>query len=296
MVVVIKQIGILTGSHLVADFNLSLKGIPLKFAYSMYAFILGEMTYPFEIVAIIVLGGIASVFIAGAPIRRWLSHTSTVYALGFVTVSILFTSLVTTFLSTHTSFIYTPSRTFFALPFLLIAFGVLHATIRKPLLQHGLFLMFMLANLYGINNWITNRHFMMPVYAIPWKEVMEDLRGKDGMIFSDESLCYEYYRNHLDGVYPDLMKSASFQDIAAEIRERLSNEEPLSVFVVLTGRESTGSEVDKEIVTHLATVGKRVSQRKYLFIDEDYRSIKSKLTGRDSYDAKLTLFEYELWR
>lgn len=135
LVITVKQIGTLIGSDQVADLNTSFKAIFIKTAYSLYAFLLGETIYPFEIIAIVILVLITVVFVTNFPQKNFFSSTAVVYSISILIGGILFTSVVTTFISKHTSFIYTPSRTLFALPFFFLLLGLFYTNIQKNFLD-----------------------------------------------------------------------------------------------------------------------------------------------------------------
>jgi hypothetical protein len=289
VLITVRQIHALLNLHQAADLNLSPKVIPLKIAYSLSAFVLGEMIYPFEVLGIgIVLLIVITLIASSSRLPQVFDDATAWYASGLAITGIVCTSLITTFVSTHTSFIYTPSRTFFGLPFLFLFFGIVYSKIHKVVFKYILIGAFLVANIYGISNWITNRHFLMPVYATPWKEVLDDVKGESGIILVDESLCYSYYRSTRQGTYPALQAPESIHDLYT------STDQQPHVFLVLMGRESTEPELRKDIVEYITTRGTKLFERKYLLLDESYRNIKSRILGRDTYDAKLTLLKYEL--
>jgi hypothetical protein len=113
-------------------------------------------------------------------------------------------------------------------------------------------------------------------------------------MLADESHCYVYYRNARKGVYPELRKFNSIEDLSSEIAQSASQHQPLPVILIMMGRESTETEVGEEVVNYIQTKGTKIYERKYLVLDDEYRRIKSRITGRDTYDAKLTLLKYEL--
>jgi len=278
----------------IAYLNESPVAIPLKFAYSIYVCILGEMIYPFEIVAIIVILGLIISVLAGAPIKKWWKQNVTIYSFGLVIIGVIFTSFIATLIARHLSFFAISSKTFFVLPFLMLFFGVIYTTIKRPFFKYVLLASFALANIYGINNWLMNRHFLMATYAVPWKEVIRDLNGKDGIILCDESIHYDYYSKQTEGVYPELINPISVNDLSITIQERLIKKRHLTVFLILIGRDTSICTIEGEIVDYIQKTGNLVSLRKYLMIDERYRKIRSMILGRESYDAKISLYEYEM--
>lgn len=134
---------------------------------------------------------------------------------------------------------------------------------------------------------------MMPVYAVTWKEVLNDISGSDGLMLADESLCYEYYSKELRGNFPKLIKSNSVDELQAEI-EKHKTENSLNIFLIILGRESTKSELNSDVIDYVKLIGEKVYEKKYFELDPSYRKIKSKILGRDEYEAKLTLYKYKI--
>lgn len=293
--VITRQINKLINWHQTADLNTSAWVIPIKIGYGLYSFIFGEMIFPFEIFAIVTGLVIFIAVLFSFPKFKELSRNDNIkFALGPVVIGLLFTSVITTFISTHTSFIYTPSRTFFALPFLFLFGGGFYSIMKKEIFRKLIILVFLLINIYGISNWILNRHFLMPVYATPWKEVLSDLNGNEGIILVDESLCYKYYQNMLRGVYPVFRNPQTISELTNDAENSFSKNHSRNIFLIIMGRESTKVELNKDVIDYIQTKGTKLFEKKYLIQDESYKKIKSRILKRNSYDAKLTLFKYEL--
>ena len=279
----------------VADLNTSPFAVLLKCGYSFYAFLIGETIYPFESVAVVCLIIITVIGIIAFFKFKLYRDKLFLYSFGLALVGIIFTSVITTYISTHTSFIYTPSRTFFGLGFLFLALGILYSRIQNAAMRYFLLGSLIIVVGYGDYNWAMNRHFLMPVYATPWKEVLGDLRDRDGLIFADEGLCYSYYQNHLQGTYPELQQFSSVNELSEKVLENLTEHpEGVAVYVLLQGRESTESQISPSVITYLQENGTLEYARKYLPIDDTYQRIKSKILHRESYDAKITLYKYIL--
>ena len=295
MVITIGQIGGLRALGHAADLNASPFAMLVKCGYSAYAFLLGETVYPFESIAVIFAALLVGIVLVGAWRNSIFKGGQLWFHGGLAISGILFTSVITTYISTHTSFIYTPSRTFFGLGFLYAALGVFHDSLKTSRLKYLLIGIFAVVIGYGDYNLAMNRHFLMPVYATPWKEVLRDLRDEDGMIFADEGLCYDYYQNHLGGAYPVLQRFSSARDLSDKVTERLAEHpEGVSVYVIIQGRESTESEISLDLITYLQGNGSLEYEKKYLLLDESYRTIKSRILHRESYVAKVTLYKYVL--
>lgn len=271
-----------------ADLNDNPFVIVLKLAFSLYAFVAGETSFPYEPL-VMVAGGAALIIILHTLIRSrsQLLSWPIVAGCSVSLAAIVSTSVVTTFISIHTSFIYTPARTLFALPFFFLMLGGLLGLIAKPPLRTGLIAAFLVLNVYGIGNWILNRHFLQPVYATPWKEVLDELEGQDGIVVADEDLCFEYYHVRTQNPLPPLWNGKSESDQEAWQKGQ-------TVFLILTGRDSSPPGVREDVVQRIRERGTLVKEQKYVVLKESYRRFKGRITGRDSYDAKLTLYTYQL--
>ncbi|TAK63460.1 MAG: hypothetical protein EPO24_04245, partial [Bacteroidetes bacterium] len=242
LIITLSQIEHLTSTTQIADLNASPKALLLKTTYCLYAFVFGETVFPFEIPLILAGVCIATVLLLSIKGNDWKIIAHNYYAPGLLILGILFTSIITTFISKHTSFIYTPSRTLFALPFIIIFFGIFLIK-AKPILKYGFVFIYLMINVYGLANWANNRHFLMPVYATPWKEVISDLQGEQGIILVDESLCYEYYQLQIDEDVPELVKPASRDELQHIIAAKQQSSPSFFLFLILIGRESTEPEV-----------------------------------------------------
>ena len=64
--------------------------------------------------------------------------------------------------------------------------------------------------------------------------------------------------------------------------------------LVLSGRESTQSEIPDKVLEYVSQHGRKVYERKYVVLDEQYRMFKSKILKCDTYDAKFTIVKYNL--
>ncbi len=284
---VLSQIHHLVSTHHDADLNASPFAMVIKIAFSLYAFTFGEMLYPFEPITVLGLLLFIVTIVWICMKKDFPKNENLFYAILLVTAGIVFTSFVTTYIASRTSFIYTPSRALFALPFLFLSGGMMYSSIRSRWMQFIFFGGVLAINLMGDIHWIENSHFIMPVYASPWKTVVHDLQGTKGIIISDESLCYDYYRGQSEGAFPLLLKPKTVDDLNGIVRDS-------SITLILVGRESTESEVHQEIIDFLNANAKLTGTKKYLPIDKEYQELKSTILHRPSYDAKITVFHYEL--
>jgi uncharacterized membrane protein len=293
MLVVAGQIARLADTSRTADLNTGPAAVLLKVGYSLYAFLIGETIYPVEpagIAALLALTTLLALFLRGVralppTALEWFFPAAAVFG-------VLCTALVTTFLSRHTSFIYTPPRTLYALPFAAVGIGVMLDRIaaRGP----RLLLTALLASvsLYGCVNVLANRHFFMPVYAVPWKAIVEETRGARGLLLSDERLCFAYYARRDTAGLPALVAPADAAELRVLLRHSLTRGNTL--FLLLTERESTPSDIPADVLTALRDSLTRVSRRVFVPYDDTYRWIRSRLLKRAGGEGKATLERYDL--
>ncbi|PJB01512.1 MAG: hypothetical protein CO127_03425 [Ignavibacteria bacterium CG_4_9_14_3_um_filter_36_18] len=290
LVILYVQLGKLSNAGQVADLNASPFSIVLKVLYSIYAFLFSETIFPFEIIFIVGVIILLFVFFLGTKFSSLFEKNSVYLFFSVITIviGIIFTSLVTTFISKHTSFIYTPSRTFFVLPFVFILLSFFYDNLKSSNWRKIFIITFLILNLYSIFNVLSNRHFLMPVYASPWKEILNELQDKEGVILSDEGDVYKYYANHLSGKFPEAINPKTKSDFIKILNGREIN----TFYLLLLGRESTEPTINADIIFFVFENFRKISEQKYLPIEESYQKIKSIILKRKSYDAKFTLMKF----
>ncbi len=206
---------------------------------------------------------------------------------------IVLTSLVTTFLSRHTSFIYTPSRTFYVLPFIFILVGFLLESLQNKrivLLFAGSIAMVSVA---GIYNYSANRSFLMPVYAVPWESIVEKTVNSD-VVIPDEAICFRYYADRHEQFGPRIISPVSLSSLKSLMLDSDgSGTASLSVSLVLTERESTTSEVPDSVTAFLNREFNLISDTVFVEYDDSYKWLKSKLLKRSPGEGKVHLYTYE---
>lgn len=288
-IILLSQISKLLKREQVADLTTSQLALFLKVGYSLYAFVFSEVVYPFEPLAVTLI--ILLVLILSFGLNYSTMKTKKYY-IGFTVLNILggilFTSLLTTFISKHTSFIYTPSRTFFAFPFVYLLIAFLYEILKSKKWKVISITAFLILNVYSIYNYSANRHFLMPVYASPWKAVLSEIKGEDGFILADETEVYKYYSSYLEGEYPETVNPKNPE----ELKKLLTDKNVYSIFLLTLGRESTEPTINIGLIEYIKNNFKQVSEKKFLYIDKSYIKIKSKILKRESYDAKFTLQKF----
>lgn len=292
LVILYLQLGKLLNRDQVADLNASPFSIALKVLYSIYAFLFSETIFPFEIIFIVGVIILLIVFFIGTKLSSLFKKNNVYLFFSVITIviGIIFTSLSTTFISRHTSFIYTPSRTFFVLPFVFILLSFFYDNLKSSNWRKIFIITFLILNLYSIFNILSNRHFLMPVYASPWKEIFNELKSKEGVILADEGNVYKYYANHLSGKFPEAINPKTKSGFIKILNGREIN----TFYLLLLGRESTEPTINEDIISFVFENFKKVNEEKYLPIEESYQKIKSFILKRKSYDAKFTLIKFSV--
>jgi len=292
--VTLHQIRALQAVERVADLNASPLAVPLKIAYSAYAFTVGEMTYPFEPVALAGALALAAALVVAARELGARRSAAPLALLAAALAGTCFTAVITSFIAKRMSFILTPSRTLYCLPIFYLAFGLAYSRLASRVARGLLIAPFLLFALYGDANWIRSRHFLMPVYATPWKEIVASLRGESGGLVADQVACLRYYRDRMPGDYPVILQAQTPDSLLAELAPLAAADGSVLVDSIELGRESTDSQVKSAVTEYLAAHGALVSERKFLPIDPAYRAFKARISKRDTYDAKVTVRRYRL--
>ena len=292
--ITLRQIRILQAVERVADLNASPLAVPVKIAYSAYAFAVGEMTYPFEPIAIV--GGLALAAAAGVTARELGTRRggAPLALLAAGVAGLCFTAVITSFIAKRMSFILTPTRTLYCLPIFYLAFGLAWSRLETRAARALLVAPFLVLALYGDLNWVLSRHFLMPVYATPWKQVVASLRGQSGGLVADQLSCFRYYRDRMPGDYPVILRAETPESLQADLALLPAGAGAVTVFSIELGRESTDSQVKSAVTEYLAAHGTLESEQKFLPIDPGYRAFKARISRRDTYDAKVTVRRYRL--
>lgn len=289
LIILYEQIHAIREHGTIADLNFSPMVIPVKIFFSIYAFLFGETVYPFEFVVIagILVLLVITIFILKEKLVSFKENYLSFCLITF-TGSVLFTSLLTTFISQHTSFIYTPSRTLFALPFFIIAIGLILDKLPLIRIKYIILSVIVGINLYGVVNYSLNRHFLMPVYSAPWKEMINSLNGERIPIYSDEPITTEYYIRQMIP-HLELIGREKANDTAFLIKTFLDRG---GIVVISSERESSKGELNEEFMTWLSENSYIADEAGYLHYDELYNSFRKVILKREPIKYKYTIRRY----
>jgi uncharacterized membrane protein len=282
----------------IADFNQNISSILLKFGFSIYAFFFSECSFPLDIFIISFIVIIFLLLIIRLPKKNLKFNAHFFFLLLIVTGAIFFNSLITSILSTHTSFVYIPSRSLYALPFFFMILFYLQSGLRRKWDRRIFWGFILIVQLYGIGNWIINRNFLNPIYASPWKEMVSFLKNKSGFIIIDESHAFQYYTRNEKRLYPNLIPHASLKILKKKIKKSLykKNTKKIKLFIINSNRDSTSSYISTEVWKYIKENAILHSEKKFLPIDSDYKWIKEKLLKRKTYSFKYNLYHYTFYQ
>lgn len=281
--VLAAQLAALHGVERVADLGGGWGSVPLKMAWGLYAFVAGETSMPIDPWVIATLVALVPVMLIPRMRGRLFATEGSGLLLLVVLGGLLFTALVTTFVSRHTSFIYTPARTLHALPMVFLLLGMWWNEVPLAWLRRVIAVVLVVAALPSLWNWQAGTSYMMPVYASPWKQLVADTRG--GHVLSDEADCYAWYAARTPGA------SVLINDWDSTRIDALLADSTARIFTVMTDRESTAGMFDMSMYFHILTCVEPVWRRVYMPYDDRWRTLREMLLNRNPGEGKFIVHE-----
>ncbi len=278
VLVLLEQLAALHGVERVADLGGGFGAIPLKMLWALYAFVAGETSMPIDPWVIATLLALAPVLVIPRLRGRLFTTPGSGLLLLLVLGGVTFTALLTTFISRHTSFIYTPSRTLHALPVLFLLLGMWWEHVPVTWLRRAIVVVLAVCALPSLWNWQANTTFMMPVYASPWKQIVADTRG--GHVLSDEADCYAWYAARTPGA------SVLINDWDSTRVEALLADTTARIFSVMTERESTGPMFEMDLFFRIISVTEPLGRRVYVPYDSRWNMVRTTLLRRNAGEGK----------
>ncbi len=279
----LKQI---TEAGSTAHFNESAYSILIKYAYSFYSYLIGETILPTEAIDLTIAATAITALVAVYMYNRSWKRAIREWPLLLVAITgLMMTSIITTYISTHTSFVYTPSRSLYVYPHLFVVLiSPITGSSRKYL--PGVVLWIIMLT-YGWYNYINDRHFFMPVYATPWGDISKQIVDSGCPVVSDESHVLRYYEKH-NGLSIDILETAD-----AIIRNEphgVAQKKPC-VNIILTDRMSTESELNQRELDRLLGAYKNVDTTTFLTYPENYLKLIQRYTKKEHYKGKVIVIE-----
>jgi hypothetical protein len=271
-----------SGRDMIAsDMATSPLGVLLKLGYPAYAYLLGETLFPWSPLAWPgMLGGAVALLGLWRPTR----------AVSLLVLSALLPLLgivaLLTLVATDLPFVNVPSRAIVAAPLVLagLAAGLTRLPRRAALPALALLLV---ASTASVANLFMGEGYINPIYAVPAREIamrIEEEAAPGAVVIADSDTLLSRYL-----VEP---RPLATDDRAALEAIRAA---PAEVWLLTFGRDRTRVlDPDAEVRQVLEAAGWRlVEQHQYVLQDPFYRRLKTRLFGREAYEAKATL---ERWQ
>jgi 4-amino-4-deoxy-L-arabinose transferase-like glycosyltransferase len=270
-----------------ADLATGLSGYAVKLIYPLYSFAVGETLFPWRVPAI--LGGLTAFVLFLVGIARWRHRAVT---LAFVLTG-LFASLVLVVLSTiwfvvDVPFVNIPSRVIFALPFLSTSIAAGIAAVPTRWLKLVCIALLTVCAMAGLSNYYRGLEFHNPIYAVPMKEVVTEVRGEcqaGDVIVSEFDTGFGYYYRQTDQPVPLWVSDTALALLQAQ--------RPGRVWLITFGRDASRFTTDEQLQEWLQQEYHLAWERGYVEQDPLYRRVKEKLLHRPAYRYKLLVQRYE---
>lgn len=269
-----------------SDFSRGLSGVVMKIGYSLYAFGFGETLFPWRLWAVIPAGIVLVCALFRASVRMNRQVFAVLVLLG---VPLLFTTAILSTVKTSSSFLYTPSRTLFALPYfyLLIAYGI--DSMRPAWLKWGAAGVLVVVSSIAISNYFRGKDYIMPTYLAPWNGVLREVQqaaAPDDVVVGEETREFDYYYNREGYRFRFCIEEG-------EAQRHLAAHPSARVFYIKTGRDHQPSGLSEEFAGWVQDNYRLVSRKGYAATDETYARFKKLLLKREPYRYKMELLEFE---
>jgi hypothetical protein len=273
--------------------GLSAASLALKLIYLFYSFSMGETLFPWRPVAVVGLIAAAVAFGLGC---WWWQHplpgfrlSALVIVGAFVFLPALGATLLTSLLFPTLPFITLPNHIFFVLPFfcLMLAAGVLTSSRFWSALLLALLLV---PRMFGIYNYFTASEYHNPIYAVPMREVVQQIvaESRSGdVVISDSDTGFAFY--YVRGPQPIPYLSDTEYDAAIAF---LQQQRPSRIWLLTFGRDRSRARTPLELSDWLRERYMLVEELGYAEQDPMYQQIKSTLLKRSVYRYKLLVQLY----
>ncbi|HAJ36079.1 MAG TPA: hypothetical protein DCL15_10335 [Chloroflexi bacterium] len=283
-----------------ADLGRSGIGMLAALMYWPYSIGVGETLFPWRVggavgaavIAVFAVNGVKTCLTPSASsfLRSGLALLVTLM------LSLLGAALLTTYIFAAVPFIAFPNHTLFAAPLfaLLLAIGAAALPLRWSI---SLVSLLLFARVIGIGNYFTATDFHNPIYAVPMREITQELvsyaHGNDMLIATpDVGLHYYFARLAVDPIqdYPAMLLLETLEPTTA----RITIDKPARIWLFQFGRDRTaGLGVEQALAQWLVENGYTLhDETGYVEQDRLYRQLKTFLFRRPAYQYKLVVQEY----
>lgn len=272
-------------SHAAAGLGGGIAGVLMKIFYTFYAFCFGETLFPWRFGIVMPAVFIFIMLICAAAMRR---DRIILYLVTLIVVPLFFTIFIFSTVKTSMSFIYTPSRTLFALPFFLMLAAAGIDRLQNKWVMALSTAALIAVSLVSISNYFNKKDFIVPAYAAPWREVVKDVAGKAGagdLAVAEETREIDYYRNN--GGY-----GFRFVIDEKEAKNYLLSNPSAKLFYIKTGRDRQPSGLSENFWLWVNEDYMQLSDKGYDRVDGSYRAVKMLLLKTEPYRYKIELLEF----
>lgn len=270
-----------------ADLSDSPIGAVLRVAYPFYAWTVGENLFPwspFAMFGLLISGGL--IIYGFIRIRQYSNQLT--WLVAFVLPFVMSQALLAT-VATDSPFVNAPARSMASAALLYTLLGVGIAALRWKGLQYVTLFGLTAVHGLGLFNYYRGTDFINSVYNTPAREVAQTIARQatpgDAIISESDSLV-EYY------LPPSHRASHFYPQQVIEIEAYLATHPQTTVWQVTMGRDRTRNDVSSNLTDRLKTRYTLCSSIGFAEQDATYRTLKSRLIGREVYRFRLTLDKY----
>jgi len=269
-----------------SDFGSGLGGVLMKIAYALYAFGFGETLFPWRFWLVIPAAVIMLCAAVFAVVRM---NKQVLAVMLLLVVPVLFTTAILSTVKTSSSFLYTPSRTLFALPYflMLIAYGI--ESFRRPSLRAAAAAVLVIVSIVSVSHYFQGKDYIMPTYLAPWNGILRDIQkvaAPEDAVVGEETREFDYYFNR------EGYRFRFFVD-EKEAQAYLNGRPSAKLFYIRTGRDHQPSGLSDRFAAWVARYYRPVSRQGYVATDPVYARLKKLLLKREPYLYKMELYVYE---
>lgn len=267
---------------------------PLRFFVPFYVYAVGSTIYPWTWYGILGLLTFCALFLF-AVYHFYKEKEFRLLILFFV--PLLVTNCILQVF--NVSFLDIPQRAIFLLPFFIAIIGYAIVKIKINCLKIAAICIIILVSGISISNYYTNQEFIDPMYIVPVREIVSDLKGNlspTDIIITQQSTAIGYYwaldSNHSPGIpiytiildTPDILKKINATSVSGD------NRNP-SRYILLIENTDTHGEYSKEwdIVINDLIVHGYIQERQvnYVPTDPTYKKFKELVLKRPTFDYRL---------
>lgn len=289
MLALVKQATTLRGWIAPAYLSGSILGPPVKIAFTLYSFVLGETVYPWTF-HISIVGLSVAGFLYAYGLRHAVDHPAQLWRpllLGWTPI-IALTALTSTVFRGG-SFAMFPGHLLFVLPLFILPITRGLLALRNPIVKGVLLLVLFTVHGYALKNYYAGEQFLNPNYVIPWRRIAADLRSAvtpgDVVIATSDGL--QWNRGTLATLHFGELETA------ATVWEAILQRKPERIWLqIREGGDPTGYVLRPEFRRRLSDLYVLVGQRGYVPQPPEAVGWRRRLLGQQITDFNVVVYQY----